>query len=91
MKEERQTMRLTYAFTFGGQKYEGKNVPIGDTINPRWYTEQGGKGKRDHKWSAIYYSRTALYDEIQDSIADEITEHNPSEFGFNFMLLEKGE
>jgi hypothetical protein len=88
MKETRETMRLTYAFTFGGQKYEGKNVVIGDTINPRWFQDEGGKGKREHKWSAIYHELPDLYCALNDALSDELNEHNPSEFGFKFTLME---
>jgi len=91
-KETRITMRLSYAFKFGDQKYKGNNVFIGYTINPRWYFKDGGKGGRYHKWSAILNELPALYSEINKALAEHYFNYrNPSEFGFKFTRMEKGD
>jgi hypothetical protein len=91
MKTTNLIMRLNYTFEFGGRQYQGTNVDVGGTSNPNWYQEEGGKGKRYHKWSAIYAELPAVHDAIADALPDPVDDHNPSEFGFRFCELEKGE
>ena len=82
--------RLSYTFIFLGKKFEGINANIGETINPKWFQEEGGKGKRYHKWSAINYELESLCDELL-SINDEYLEINPGDLGFRFSYLGQGE
>lgn len=84
-------MRITYRFTFAGKEYHGVNVTIGDTINENWFQEEAGKGKRNHKWSAISYTLPDVFDAIDMATGNEIEQFNPGDFGFRFSQLDKGE
>lgn len=83
-------MRITYQFRISGRTYHGINIPIGDTANPNWFREDGGKGKRYHKWSAIFAELPDLYNALND-ISETINEQNPGDYGFRFEYIEEGD
>lgn len=83
--------RLSYQFTWGGRTFRGIGVDIGSTDNPEWFKEEGGKGKRFHKWGAIFEERPDVCNAISNYFSDAYVELNPSDFGFRFQELSESE